>query len=342
MSGLIVDRYSAGHAARQRESAEHRTGLRTMDHRALVKAPRTHTQGAISDPRTSAKGQPIRSPAQWLADIFPKIFTVAVVVALWIGWVNRDDNGLTPVNGSGYWLGIAGSSLMLLLLVYPLRKRLRSLRALGSVSFWFHTHMILGVLGPVLIMWHANFKLGSINCSVALITTLVVATSGVFGRFLHRKVNMGLYGSRAEAEEVMADADELRGFLGSDAEIADRMVAQLNAFAQLATAPRGVFTGLLTLPLIRWRGALIRTQMINYARQVIAIEGRRHRRSRDVQRRQLAGATDFVTQHIGAARKAAALAFFERLFRLWHIFHVPLFILLVIVAIVHVYASHFF
>jgi hypothetical protein len=49
-----------------------------------------------------------------------------------------------------------------------------------------------------------------------------------------------------------------------------------------------------------------------------------------------------VTQHIGAARKAAVFACCERLFRLWHIFHLPLFILLVIVAIVHVYASHFF
>ncbi len=320
------------------------TDHRPTDDRAPVPVRRTRMHVAISRPRTLGKTNSIRNPpARPLTGIFPKVFTAAVVVALWIGWINRDDNGLTPVSGTGYWLGIAGSVLMLLLLLYPLRKRMRSLRAIGSVTFWFHTHMILGIVGPVLIMWHANFKFGSINCSFALATMLVVTASGIVGRYLHRKINTGLYGRKAEAQEVVADADELRGFLGSDAAVADSIVAQLNAFAQLGTAgPRGILIGLVPLPLISWRGAVVRMRLINRARQVIAIEGRRHGRSQQVQRQQLAGATNFVTRHIGAARRAAAFAFYERLFRLWHIFHLPLFVLLVIVAIIHVYASHFF
>jgi hypothetical protein len=83
-------------------------------------------------------------------------------------------------------------------------------------------------------------------------------------------------------------------------------------------------------------------RLIAHARQVIAVEGGRCGRSRRVQSQQLAGVTDFVTQHIGAAKRAATFAFYERLFRLWHVFHVPLFVLLIIVAIIHVFASHFF
>ncbi len=310
------------------------------DHRALVPVSRPRPPAVIPASRTATNS--VRNPAQQRGSIFPKVFTVAVLLALWIGWANRDDSGLTPVSGAGYWLGIVGSVMMLLLLLYPLRKRMRSLRAIGSVTFWFNTHMILGVLGPVLVMWHANFRLGSINCSVALITMLVVAVSGVFGRYLHSKVNLGFYGRKAEAQEVVADADELRGFLGSDAEVADRMVAQLNAYAQLGSAQRDALIGLFLLPFINWRGMIVRMQMLAYARHVIAVEGRRRGRLQRVQRQQLAGVTEFVTQHIGAARKAAAFAVYERLFRLWHIFHLPLFFLLVIVAIVHVYASHFF
>ena len=290
-----------------------------------------------------AKAGAVRSPASPWTGIFPKLFTVAVLAALWIGWMNRDDNGLTPVSGAGYWLGIVGSSFMVLLLLYPLRKRFRSLRAIGSVTFWFNTHMLLGILGPVLVMWHANFKLGSINCSVALVTMLVVTASGVVGRFLHRKINLHLYGRKAKAQEVLADADELRGFLGSDRLIADSMVAQLNAFSQAAISrPRGVFAALVLLPLMNWRGFIVRMRLIAHARHVIAVEGKRRGRSQKVQRQQLAGVTDFVTQHVGAARRAAAYGVYERLFRLWHVFHLPLFFLLVIVAIVHVYASHFF
>jgi hypothetical protein len=312
-----------------------------VDHRA-VPVSRSRLPAIIPKSRTPARANSAHNFAPQRTSIFPKLFTVAVLLALGIGWVNRDDNGLTPVSGTGYWLGIAGSVLMLLLLLYPLRKRMRSLRAIGSVTFWFNTHMILGVLGPVLVVWHANFRLGSINCSVALITMLVVAVSGVIGRYLHSKVNVTFYGRKAEAQEVVADADELRGFLGSDAAVADRMVAQLNAYAQLGTASRTALAGLVLLPFINSRGAIVRMQLIGTARQVIAVEGRRCGRPQKVQRRQLKGATEFVTRHVNAARKAAAFAVYERLFRLWHIFHLPLFILLVIVAIFHVYASHFF
>jgi hypothetical protein len=339
MSGLSAD-YDTGRASGQRGASAREwrepSDQRLSNHRALVPV-RTRTQVAVS------RSQASRNSASRQTSIFPTVFTLAVLLALGIGWINRDDNGLTPVSGTGYWLGIAGSVLMLLLLLYPLRKRMPSLRAIGSVTFWFNAHMILGVLGPVLVMWHANFRLGSINCAVALITMLVVAVSGVIGRYLHSKVNLTFYGRRAEAQEVVADADELRGFLGSDAAVADRMVTQLNDYAQRGTSvPKGALIGLVLLPFVNWRGAMVRRRLIDYARQVIAVEGRRRGRSREVQRRQLDGVTEFVTRHIGAARKAAALAVYERLFRLWHIFHLPLFFLLVIVAIVHVYASHFF
>lgn len=322
-------------AARQRRDAN--------DRRATAPASHPRTRTALPRHRPPANADSIRNPAHRPASITPKIFGLAVVLALWLGWLNRDDNGLTAVGGVGYWLGIAGSGLMLLSLLYPLRKRLRSLRVIGTVAFWFRAHTILGVLGPVLIMWHANFRLGSINCGVALVTMLVVAMSGIVGRYLHSKIHLALYGRKAEAREILADADELRGFIGADPSVADRMVARLNAFVQHGTAaPRGVLAWFFLLPVMGWRGAFVRLQLIAYARHMIALEGKRRGRSQKVQRQQLAGVTDFVTQHIGAAKKAATFAFYERLFRLWHVFHVPLFVLLLIVAIIHVFASHFF
>jgi hypothetical protein len=61
-----------------------------------------------------------------------------------------------------------------------------------------------------------------------------------------------------------------------------------------------------------------------------------------VQRQQLDGVTEFVNRYIDATRRAAIFAIYERMFRLWHVFHVPLYILLLIVASFHVYAAHFF
>jgi hypothetical protein len=277
------------------------------------------------------------------AKVTPLLFGSAIVVVLWIGWLNRDDNGLTPESGVGYWLGIVGGSLMLLLLLYPLRKRVRSLRALGSVAFWFRAHMILGIFGPVLVLLHANFRLGSINSNVALVAMLIVAISGVIGRYLYSRIHVGLYGRKAEVEEILADARALREAVGADLPVADRVVEQLSAFAQLGSvAPRSVLSGFLLLPVVSVRASVVRMRLIADARQVIAVEGKRLGWSRKTRRRRLTGVTDLVKLHVAAVKKAAAFAYYERLFRLWHVFHLPLFFLLVIAAAIHIFAAHFF
>jgi hypothetical protein len=277
------------------------------------------------------------------AKVAPLMFASAIVVVLWVGWLNRDDNGLTPESGVGYWLGIAGGSLMLLLLLYPLRKRMKWLRALGTVAFWFQAHMILGVVGPVLVILHANVRLGSVNSNVALAAMLVVALSGDVGRYLYGKIHLGMYGRKVEVQKIMADADALKEAIGADLPVADRLVAQLSTFAQLGTvAPKGVVAGLLLVPVVSVRASIIRMRLIADARQVIAVEGRRLGWSRKVRRQRLAGIAELVTLNIAAVKKATAFAFYERLFRLWHVFHLPLFFLLVIAAIIHVFAAHFF
>jgi hypothetical protein len=91
-----------------------------------------------------------------------------------------------------------------------------------------------------------------------------------------------------------------------------------------------------------WRGTVVRMRLAADARQVIAVEGKRLGGGRTARRQQLADVADLVTLHIAALRRAAAFAFYEHLFRLWHVFHVPLLFLLVIAAIIHIFAAHFF
>jgi hypothetical protein len=298
---------------------------------------------AASRPRARTEADFAQYRKHRWANAIPLTFGIAIAVVLSIGWLNRNDSSLTPKSGVGYWLGIAGCLLMLLLLLYPLRKRMRSLRVIGTVAFWFRAHMILGISGSVLILWHANFRLGSINSNVALVAMIVVATSGIFGRYLYSKIHRGLYGRKAAAREILADAEALRGLIDANLPITDRVVAQLNAFARLgAAASKGVLAALVLLPVMSWRGTVVRMRLIADARQVIAFEAKRLGQSRRVRRQRLAGVADLVTLHVAAVKKAAALAFYERLFRLWHVFHVPLFFLLVIAAIIHIFAAHFF
>jgi hypothetical protein len=316
-------------------------GYFTTRRRRDASDKRTVAAPTGSSKRTKADFAQYRT-SPW-ARLFTATFNIAIIVILWIGWQNRDENGLTPENGVGYWLGIAGSGLMLALLIYPLRKRMPSLRAIGSVPFWFRAHMILGIFGCVLVLWHANFRLGSINSNIALFAMLVVAASGIVGRYLYSRIHRGLYGRKAAVREILADAEALRGFVDADLHLAGHVVAQLNSFSRVGmAAPKGLLSGLFLIPAIRLQGSLVRMRLIAEARRVITTEGERRGWSRRVQHRMLAQTAELVTLHIAAINKAAAFAFYERLFGIWHVLHVPLFFLLVIAAIIHVYAAHFF
>ena len=156
--------------------------------------------------------------------IAPTVFGAGLVGVLLIGWLNRDQDYLTPESGLGYWLGIAGAGMMLLLLLYPLRKRLVALRTVGSVAFWFRLHMVLGLIGPALILFHSNFKLGSLNSNVAMVAMLIVATSGIVGRYLYGQIYLGLYGRKAEVRDILADIEIMKHALGDGLPSGDRIV----------------------------------------------------------------------------------------------------------------------
>jgi hypothetical protein len=111
----------------------------------------------------------------------------------------RDENYVSAGFGLGYALGIAGVACMSLLLLYSIRKRARPLGSWGLLRSWLGVHMMLGILGPVAILFHANFRLGSTNSSVALACMLVVAASGVIGRIIYPKIHHDAFYARVFA-----------------------------------------------------------------------------------------------------------------------------------------------
>jgi len=90
------------------------------------------------------------------------------------------------------------------------------------------------------------------------------------------------------------------------------------------------------------RARVVRRRLAGEASTLIKREARRQGWSRRVRRDRLAATVEIMTLHLAAVRKAAAFAFYERLFALWHVLHLPLFILLVLTAIIHVVAVHFY
>lgn len=243
---------------------------------------------------------------------------------------------LTPQHGTGYWLGIIGGSLMLSLLIYPLRKRMPALAVIGSVRFWFRTHMVLGVIGPLAILYHSNFSLGATNSNVALFCMLVVSGSGLFGRYLYARIHHGLYGRRATLRELALDADKLRQHSGA-LHLLPGLMDQVERSEQCIAAPMP----LVFRPFVAaWRQRRDCRRIARLVRHAVDIVATRSRVVRWQQERLTLAASRYVEARLMAARRVAEFEASDRLFSVWHILHLPLFVMLVIVGVVHVIAVH--
>jgi hypothetical protein len=281
--------------------------------------------------------------AKPLLDLGPLLFAAVVIAALYLGWINRDEGHITAESGLGYWLGIIGSLMMLLLLLYPLRKRARFLRGLGRVPAWFRSHMFLGVIGPTLIIFHANFRSTSLNATVALVFMLIIVASGIIGRYLYSKIHMGLYGTKAEIREMLGDADLMKRALGGDYEGASRLISALGQFeGRVLVRHSGFLSSLWSFIALSWRWQNLRGRLLHEAKAAIDVEGKQRGWSGRVRRRQLKLVKEHLSIYFAAVNKAARFGVYDRMFAFWHVLHMPLFFLLVLTAILHVIAVHLY
>jgi hypothetical protein len=271
------------------------------------------------------------------------VMAISVTAAMVYGWNHLEDYDIRAKDGVGYWLGIVGGVMMLVLLLYPLRKKYRSWRILGKIPTWFRAHMVLGVLGPALIMYHCSFKLGSTNSNLALFSMLIVAGSGVVGRYLYRMIHVGLYGEKLKIREMMDDAgfvrEEVGQFVADASGVFDEMKRYEQRVLNHPETLRGAFWGVMIVSL----GSGGSRRRLNRAiSKSIKVEAKAQRWSSDMRRKRLASARGQVNMYFDVLRKAANLAFFERLFALWHILHLPLFFVLILTTIVHIVAVHLY
>lgn len=271
-------------------------------------------------------------------DVMVYLVIGVLVLATWqfsrMGYFKAGDD-------AGYWIGVAGGVMVLLLFSYPLRKYLGFARNWGRVKWWFLIHMVLGVGGPLLILMHSTFRVGSLNAAVALYSMVVVALSGVIGRFIFARVNRGLHGEKAGLRELQARAgfeeEQARSRLAFAPEVEARLMAfeqrELKAQAGWFTYTRQVFM----LPVQQWLTYRRCASDLKHTLQVLARRGRWS--MKDLSRREK-NSRKLVWQYLHAVSRVAQFTAYARLFSLWHVVHIPFVYLMLISAVVHVVAVH--
>ena len=264
-------------------------------------------------------------------------------VFLLAGWLLRDLGLITPKYGTGYWLGIIGGSLMLSLLLYPLRKKVRFLHRFGSMRRWFRMHMILGLLGPLLVLYHCNFRLGSFNSRVALYCMLLVAVSGIVGRHFYAAIHRGLYGRKLTLGELQSDLADSAEKSHGLATLMPRLVAKLDRLSRELQGDR-ITNSMGIRRSLKWLFTrfFIRLSLLWTARRELRLAAVRYEVvARD--RKRLGRTTSrFVGDYTRLMTRVAKFTVYERLFAVWHVLHLPIFFVMVLSALIHVLAVHMY
>lgn len=265
---------------------------------------------------------------------------ITLVLAAWpvyMGWV------IEPGSGAGYYLGLVGGVMMLLMLLYPLRKHAAWARNLGPLRYWFMLHMLFGIAGPTMVLFHSTFHVKSLNAGVALYSMLLVAGSGIIGRFIYQRIHQGLYGRKSNLEELQQAVDSKQEKVNMVVMEVPEISERLKRFRDIVVTQKGAF-------LIRvWRFMTTgwrRRRLEKYSRRelqrAVVVLAKTHGWDKDQQRRHYQEALTNVKDYLEAVLAAAQFTAYERLFRLWHILHTPFVWLLGISGIVHVIAVNMY
>ena len=105
------------------------------------------------------------------------------------------------------FLGIIGTLLIFVTEIgYTYRKT--GLIQAGSVRVWLRTHIVMGIVGPVLILWHTGLIFyGFAGWLTGL--TAVVVVSGFIGRYIYRLVPRSIKGQELSLKEIEGLTDAL-------------------------------------------------------------------------------------------------------------------------------------
>jgi len=266
---------------------------------------------------------------------------LVLVLLVWGAWQFTRLDLFKPGDDTGYWLGVAGAVMMLLLFTYPLRKHFRFARGLGTIKGVFMVHMVLGVGGPLLILLHSNFQTQSVNAAVAVYSMIIVALSGVVGKFLYSRVNRGLHGAKSDLATLKRKAgmemDDARSRLAFAPEIDERLKAFHQREVDEPDTPISSFRRVFILPM---------GQYLAYRKSAAELEKMLPRMAKnqgwtdeDLRRRRRKS-KQLVRKYLEAVVRQSQFTAYARLFSYWHVAHIPFVYLLVVCTLVHIFAVH--
>ena len=91
---------------------------------------------------------------------------------------------LKPGGVWGHGIGVVATVVMLSNFLLPLRKHWRRLKGRKSIRHWLTFHVFVGVMSPLVILFHAAFGSNNMVATLCYSSLICVVGTGLVGRFL--------------------------------------------------------------------------------------------------------------------------------------------------------------
>lgn len=230
---------------------------------------------------------------------------------------------LKPSGVVGQTAGILAFVIFVFLWLYPLRKKVRSLAWTGTIARWLDVHVTTAIGLPLLLTIHAAWRADGV-IGLGFGAMLVVCASGVVGRYLYVRIPRAKSGVEMSRDELST----LRTSLLVD--IAAGLKMPIEEVTKALTPPdRAPATSVLQ---VLERLFLDDIRRMARTRQLSREWGSRP----GADRAAIAKVAKLASREMALADQTAMLDATQRVFRYWHIAHMPFALTALIAVTIHV------
>ncbi len=211
--------------------------------------------------------------------------------------------------------------MMILMLLYSVRKRMGALRRVGSLGRWLDAHIFLGVTGPLLVILHSSFKVQGL-VALSFWSMIIVASSGVLGRYLYLQIPRTRAGEALALDDLERLDRELSERLRTRFGLDEEQLAELDAVTPALPRRVGLLGGMARIVVDDLR---LRSRLRHFARGCPSVS-----------RPLLREFARTVRQKATSRRRLLLWDRLHELFHYWHVLHKPFALVMYLFMFVHV------
>lgn len=214
-----------------------------------------------------------------------------------------------PSGAYGHGLGIVGTLMILFgVSIYIARKRYNFMSKQLRLKYLLEFHIFLCTLGPILVLFHTAFKFGGI-VSIAFWSMVAVVLSGVIGRFIYIQIPRTIEGRELSLAEVKATKTDLSQILTEKYKMESHLIPLFVSFSSDEASSNGKTT----------------------------ISGlKKELRTQDLSKEEIKAVLKMVLNERSLSKKINRLQTMQKLFKYWHVAHLPFALIMLVIVIIHV------